>query len=125
MLLCSIKIPSLTGRHGYGHGIRLGFSALCPELYLTRKLQRVPWIAAAIRYYNIRALRGALNLEQFYILIKRPLERSVLLLLVCSLLLVCAHVSNVSNYSVHSCPVEAVQRQSSFQTISHTDQLMK
>jgi hypothetical protein len=62
MLLCSIKIAWMVG-WGLGMESGLDLARLFPELYLTRKLQHVPWIAAAIRCYNTEALKGALNLE--------------------------------------------------------------
>lgn len=78
MLLCSIKIAWLVVV-GMGLGMESGLdlARFFPELYLTRKLQRVPWIAAAIRCCNMGALGGALNLGEYSVLLmKRPLRSS-------------------------------------------------
>lgn len=62
---------------GLGMESGLDLARFFPELYLTRKLQRVPWIAAAIRCCNMGALGGALNLGEYSVLLmKRPLRSS-------------------------------------------------
>jgi hypothetical protein len=48
---------------GLGMESGLDLARFFPELYLTRQLQRVPWIAAAIRCCNNGAVGGALVLE--------------------------------------------------------------